>query len=48
MNYINHATKISNLLNANISLVKKFNLCVIQRYFLKKYIKKLNVKANGD
>ena len=41
MNYINYAKKINNLLKENISLVKKFDLCVIQRYFIKKFLKKL-------
>lgn len=41
MNYINHATKISKLLSVDMSLNKKFDLCVIQRYLIKRFFKKL-------
>lgn len=41
MNYINHITKIGKFLNANMDLDKKFDLCMLQLYLIKKYMKKL-------
>ena len=44
MNYLNHAEKIRMFLCSNVNLIKKFNLCVMQFYLIKKYLKKLNKK----
>jgi hypothetical protein len=40
-NYLTRAKRLSDFLNDNISIVMKFNLCVIQRYFIKRFLKKL-------
>jgi len=44
MNYLYHARKISVFLYANIKLIKKFDLAIMQMYFIKKYVKKLKGK----
>lgn len=44
MNYLHQAKKISTLLYANIKLIKKLNLVIMQMYLIKKYVKKLKEK----
>lgn len=48
MNYIQYARKISIFLGANIKPLKKFDLCVMQIYLIKKYVKKLKDKYKKD
>jgi len=45
MDYLKIARDITILLNTNISLHKKFQLCVLQFYLIKKYMKKLKAKC---
>ena len=44
MNYLYHARRISVLLCADIKLIKKLNLVIMQMYFIKKFVKKLKGK----
>lgn len=45
MNYLYHARKISVFLCANIKLINKFDLAIMQLYLIKKYTKKLKEKG---
>ncbi len=44
MNYLQYAKRIGILLYTNIDLIKKFDLCIMQFYLIKKYLKNLNKK----
>jgi len=48
MNYLQRAMKISILLYSNVNLIKKFNLCIMQLYLIKKYVKKLRDKYKKE
>lgn len=44
MDYLRYARRISTHLYSNIDLIKKLNLCIMQFYLIKKYLKNLNKK----
>jgi len=48
MNYLQSARKISIFLGANINPLKKFDLCIMQFYLIKKYVKKLKDKYKKE
>ena len=48
MNYLQEIKNIRNFLTQNIKLQTKFNLCTFQRYFLKKYTRKLKNKIQKE
>ena len=48
MEYLTKARRISILLHSNINLNKKFELCVMQIYLIKKYLKKIIIESRSD